>query len=549
MRSPVRAALLGAVVAALITLPGLGIGTLWDNSETAYGEVAREILLTHDWIVMHLNGAPWFVQPPLYFWFAALLAKFFGTGALALRLPSAIATIVMGGSVAWVVARCAGTRAAIFASVALSTTLMQAIIGRLAIMDAMLDLFVALGILWFFRALEEASAPYLIAGFAACALGFLSKGPVAPVVVAMVLVPYAFWNSRNEELRWPPVNAWIAGLLVFALIVLPWPLLLMHQSGQMSVGELIVHYTIGRYTGTIENQSGPIWYYIPVVLLGFFPWTVYLPSAIAGGAAALGGGPYRLMPKRNELIRLAIVWLVVPFIFFSFAKTKLPNYIALELPAAAILVGLFFDDVTERERTRAATIASFFLPVMILLLGIAIGMFSHDNKLGAGLHAMTHHVAIMGAVFFVGSAVTMVLLAFGREELAPFALALSVVIAIDVLSIAVIPDTEQFKPVPRLAQTIEQRRRPGDAVAIQNVAGGNALVFYTRPHVYVLRSFDDGNDPDGVDPRPVICDNARAWIIEPSAQPANAPTYGRRRSEVAVDGNAALFLYDGPACR
>ena len=62
MRSPVRAALLGVIVAALITLPGLGVGTLWDNSETAYGEVAREILLTHDWIVMHLNGSPWFVS-------------------------------------------------------------------------------------------------------------------------------------------------------------------------------------------------------------------------------------------------------------------------------------------------------------------------------------------------------------------------------------------------------------------------------------------------------------------------------------------------------
>ena len=76
MRSvPARAALLGAFLAALVTLPGLGTGTLWDNSETAYGEVAREILLTHDWVVMHLNAAPWFVQPPLYFWIAAAVRE------------------------------------------------------------------------------------------------------------------------------------------------------------------------------------------------------------------------------------------------------------------------------------------------------------------------------------------------------------------------------------------------------------------------------------------------------------------------------------------
>src|ERR1700677_654768 len=86
----VRAAAVGAVVAALITLPGLGVGTLWDNSETAYGEVAREILLTHDWIVMHLNGQPWYVQPPLYFWIGAIFAHLLGVTSFALRLPSAI---------------------------------------------------------------------------------------------------------------------------------------------------------------------------------------------------------------------------------------------------------------------------------------------------------------------------------------------------------------------------------------------------------------------------------------------------------------------------
>ena len=86
---PVRAAILGALFAAIITLPGLGNGTLWDNSETVYGEVAREVLVMHDWVVMHLNGAEWFIQPPLFFWIAALFAKLLGVTAFALRLPAA----------------------------------------------------------------------------------------------------------------------------------------------------------------------------------------------------------------------------------------------------------------------------------------------------------------------------------------------------------------------------------------------------------------------------------------------------------------------------
>ena len=111
-KGPAQAAWIGAIVAGCITLPGLWVGTLWDNSETAYGEVAREIMLTHDWVVMHFNGVPYFVQPPLYFWLGAVCALVLGPTALALRLPSALATIALGAFTGYAVARQAGTRSA-----------------------------------------------------------------------------------------------------------------------------------------------------------------------------------------------------------------------------------------------------------------------------------------------------------------------------------------------------------------------------------------------------------------------------------------------------
>ncbi|HET7815099.1 MAG TPA: glycosyltransferase family 39 protein, partial [Candidatus Baltobacteraceae bacterium] len=178
---PARAAMLASAAAALLTLPGLWSGTLWDNSETTYGEVAREIVLRGDWIVMHQNAAPWFVQPPLYFWIAAIFIKLFGVTSFALRLPSALATIAAGGITGYAVAKARGERAGIYAGVILSTCLLQAVVGRLAIMDALLDLCVTLAIFWWLRALQTGGGGYLVAGWAACAFGFLAKGPVAPV--------------------------------------------------------------------------------------------------------------------------------------------------------------------------------------------------------------------------------------------------------------------------------------------------------------------------------------------------------------------------------
>ncbi|MBV8726225.1 MAG: glycosyltransferase family 39 protein, partial [Candidatus Eremiobacteraeota bacterium] len=280
MQPPARAALIGAAIAAVMTLPGLGTGTLWDNSETAYGEVAREILRFHDVVVMHLNGAPWFVQPPLYFWIAAVLVKVFGLSSFALRLPSALATIAMGAMVAYAVSRAAGVRAGVYATVILSTSLMQAVVGRLAIMDALLDLAVAFTIFWWFRALQTGRSGYVYAGSAAAAFGFLAKGPVAPVIALIVVAAFCLWNRRTSITILPTFRAATIAVLIFVLIVSPWFVALYLRTGATSIGELIGHYTIARYTSTIENQAGPFWYYLPVLILGFFPWIAFLPAAI-----------------------------------------------------------------------------------------------------------------------------------------------------------------------------------------------------------------------------------------------------------------------------
>jgi 4-amino-4-deoxy-L-arabinose transferase-like glycosyltransferase len=550
MHKPLRAALIGTAIAALVTVPGLGNGTLWDNSETAYGEVAREILLTHDWVVMHLNGAPWFVQPPLYFWIATLLAKVFGVTSFALRLPSALATIAMGGLTAYAVTRQAGVRAGIYAGVVLSTCLMQAVVGRLAIMDALLDLAVAFTIFWWFRAVQTGCDRYFLYGCITAALGFLAKGPVAPVISLLVIVPYFLWERRASGAHLPSWRGWAAGAALFAVIVAPWFIALASRTGLSGIVLMIGHYTFGRYTGTIENQSGAVWYYIPAIILGFFPWIAFIPSAVAFAADRLRTKAESPGDRNvQQMIRLALVWSVLPFIFFSFASTKLPNYVALELPALAVLVALYFDAALQRARSLSALVSTAAVPVTVLFLAIAIVVFSRDNRLTGDLAGMMDNLVAVGAAIFIGCFAAFVLIASGRaRDAAPYAIGVSMVFAVGFLALLALPKAERFKPIPHLARIIEKERQPGDRVAILNVSGGNALVFYTRPHVYVLTDPGDG-DPgnvQGVPPRSVICAAPRTWLIAP--RNGGAPAYGRERRAVAEWGKAALYLYEGAPC-
>jgi 4-amino-4-deoxy-L-arabinose transferase-like glycosyltransferase len=545
----VRAAAVGAVVAALITLPGLGVGTLWDNSETAYGEVAKEILLTHDWVVMHLNSVPYFVQPPLYFWLGALFSLRAGPTPLALRLPSALATVVLSAFTGYAVARQAGARVGIYAAVILSTCLMQAVIGRLAIMDALLDLAVAMTIFWWFRGLESGRDRYAIFGWIAAGFGFLAKGLVAPVVALLVVVPFFFWNRRFEPTYAPSARAWVVGLLAFFAIAAPWPIALVLHYHLFPLQKLIGEYTIGRYTGVVENQAGPFWYYVPVIILGFFPWIAFLPMAIADGIRRLQPAQSQ-DPGSSRLVRLAFAWIVMPVLFFSLARTKLPNYIALELPALALITALYFEAVVRRGGTRSAVFSAATVPVTIGALAIAISLFTRNNRLTAEIAIAVPPLLAMAAAIFAGSLLTALLVARrSTVGAAPYALAFAAIVATDVLAVTVLPHAEAFKPVPRLAAVIEREQHSGDVVAIQNVSGGNALLFYTHPVVRVLAPPSDGDPPtDGVDPRTILCAASRAWVVVPAASVPTDPTYGRVRRLVTVDRKAALLLYEGPPC-
>lgn len=539
-----RVALAGALVAALTTLPGLGGGTLWDNSETAYGEVAREILLSHDWVVMHLNGQAWFVQPPLYFWIAAFFAKVFGVSEFALRLPSALATIAMAAAVGYVVARLASPRAGLLSAVILSTSLMQAVLGRLAIMDALLDLAVSVAIFAWFGALQTGERRWWYLGWAALALGTLAKGPVAPAMALLVLVPWVLWNrAALGNFVMPTAARLLGGLALFALITLPWAIALYRVAGAAAFGEMLGHYTVGRYLGTIENQSGPLYYYIPVVILGFFPWFAYLvPASLEAWRDARG-------ERSGALSRLALVWAILPFVFFSFAKTKLPNYIALELPALAVLVALWFDRVARREDRRAAIAWTGLVPLTLFGLGFAVTAFSHDNRLTADLAQLRIGLIALALVILIGAIACFGCLLVRRLAwIGPFALGGASAAVMLIIALAGTPLVERFKPIPRFASIIDRDTRAGDVVAIQGVSGGNALAFYTQPGVVHLDGPNDVPSGPESDPKVRLCRAPRAFVVTTKRRPDPDPTYGRARRVLAAVDNDILFLVDGPPC-
>ena len=112
------------------------------------------------------------------------------------------------------------------------------------------------------------------------------------------------------------------------------------------------------------------------------------------------------------------------------------------------------------------------------------------------------------------------------------------------------PHAEPFKPVPQLAGADPRAPAPhADTVAIQGVTGGNALLFYTWPHVYAIGMPYETPSDAGTDPKHVICSSSRAFVVASKKRPDVDPTYGRDRHLLASAANDVLFLYDGGPCR
>jgi 4-amino-4-deoxy-L-arabinose transferase-like glycosyltransferase len=329
-------------------------------------------------------------------------------------------------------------------------------------------------------------------------------------------------------------------VVLFAAIVAPWFAVEAVRVGPHAAWLLIGHYTIGRYTGVIENQTGPWWYYVPVLILGFFPWIAFVP--VASGRVIDAA-----RTREGSFERLALVWTIVPLLFFSVAQTKLPNYIALMLPALAIVVGLWFDRLADAPRRRGAIISAATVPLFVGALGIAIAVFIRTNHLDAATAVIVPDLRILGVVMLAGSLATVAAIAARQwTPVAPYVLGATA--AAFVLFIAFVgePAAESLKPIPPLAAAIEARRTADSTVAIRGVAGSYALIFYTKPAVLDI---DDTQDAFFVH---AICSERDLFLVTRSADAQKiaqlAAAHGRRSMEISHWRNDVALHVDGPPC-
>lgn len=496
----------------------LGSIGLIDETEPMFADAARRMLLTGDWITPYYNGETRFDKPPLVYWLMAIAYKIVGVNAWGARLPSAFAALGLMillfillrkfgfGTIAaaadptspksqrqlWL--------AAWIGSSLVALNLQTIVWARQGVADMLLNGCFSGGLICFFYGYGSGGKAinrwlpnsWYIAAYVLLACAVLAKGPVGIVVPGMVILVFLLYLGKFREVFKEAKP--LMGTVIFLAIATPWFVLVTLRNGQAYIDSFFGYHNVERFTGVVNGHNAPWYFYFLVVLIGFLPWSVYLPGAIAR-LQLHRPSLWRQAPREAHLALFAGVWFWVVFIFFTIAVTKLPSYTIPLLPAAAILVALFSSYGIEiPQRLSKGFLGSAIANVVFGLILSGFMLYSPrvigDDPAAPDLAATfaQSNLAWWGfGIWLVGS---LMLIAMVQRR-SPLGIYLSnSVIMVALITLVLLPvgaliDQERQSGLREIAHLITTDQRPNEAIAMVGFEKPS-LVFYSGQDIHFI---------------------------------------------------------------
>ncbi len=339
-----------------------------------YFSMTNEMLQRGNWLEFTDRGKPYLDKPPFIFWISGLFFSVFGSSEFAFKLPSILFSIVGWYATYRLAALFYNGQTARLAALMLATSQGYFHFNN----DIRTDTYLTNSVITAVWMLAEflygnRKAYWWMGGFACIGIGMLAKGPMALVAPAAALGTHILLKGEWKNLlRWQ----WLAGLAVSLVVLSPMLYGLYTQfdaqpntmvNGRTGVSGIRFFFweqSFGRITGenVWKNDTGPL-FFVHNMAWSFLPWSVLLVAALLRVIGSLGNKtvPFRL--SRNEWISLG--GFLLPFIALSLSKYKLPHYIYVTFPFAAIFTAQYFAELAE---SKAEKLKSTLITIQMIVL-------------------------------------------------------------------------------------------------------------------------------------------------------------------------------------
>lgn len=386
------ASVLGLRLVSMALLP------LTDTTEARYGEIARLMAVSGNWITPWFSpGVPFWGKPPLSFWCEALSFNLFGVNEFAARLPSWLVTLATLVPIYALAQACYDERVARRALLVFSTCALAYVLSGAVLTDPFLVLGTTLSMSAFALAPRQPSSIWRYGFFAGLAIGLLAKGPVALVLTGGALLPWLLWHRRDAGtfLRALP---WIRGSLLVAVLTLPW-----YIAAEIRTPGFLYYFIIGEHFlrfldpgwngdlyGTAHIHTyGTIWWYWLVTAA---PWSILGLGWLIMYLSRRDGRRRLAAVLAEPKVTYLLAWSLFTLLFFSLAANILWTYVLPALPAFSILLAACLDRHWSNRIThawRTPVLAAIIIPA--LGLAITVMTLAQPHRLKTA-KALVHYV-------------------------------------------------------------------------------------------------------------------------------------------------------------
>ena len=523
LERPIIVVLLLLVLSGYLYFFQLDKIALTDPDETFYAQTAREMFLKGEWLTPTLYGKPQFEKPILFYWLVEISYKIFGINEFAARFPSALFGF-LGLIGIYLLGRLLfNNRTGIFSAVILATSLEYLVLSIGCVTDMALFTLLLFGVLFFFYGQIRKRDYFYLFSSAAFALATLTKGPIGLLLPAFIIVLYL---ALTKNLAIFKKGFMLAGaLIVFAVIAKPWYIIMYKIHSRDFVNVFFGFQNVTRFLTPEHKIGSQVYYNIPIVLGGFFPWSVFLPL---GFWHICKKAFFSKQEKRDErnYSQFILIWFLFIFLFFTASSTKLPTYIFPCFLSLALMTGKLWDDFLNKEAAknliRWMNVSYYSLSSLILLIFAGVCIFikmDYPEILG--------RVVITGLFLIFG--ITFSLIAFiGKRFLAAFLLiAYSVALIMYPVDKLILPALEPHESSKALAKELLKFYKEGEAIGSEyDYRAG--IAFYTGKVPVKIADYSTSHKLMG--------SNERVWCVlkQKNVADLNGPGIDKPKNVVVV---------------
>ena len=449
---------------------GLGNMALTDPDESFYAESAKEMLEAGDWVTPRIFDEPQFEKPVFYYWLVMISYSVFGINEFAARVPSVIFGIAGVLGVFFMGRLFFGRIMGFFSGIMLMSSVLYLALARACVTDMVLTVFILYCFLFLMMGWTTGRKAHFYISAAMAALAVMTKGPIGLFIPGMTVILYVAISRQWDLFKKIP---WLGCALVFFAVALPWYIVATKIHGAEFINEFFGFRNLTRFLEPEHRIGDSPFFYIPIVLGGFFPWGVFLPSGVWLMSKDRTGDAkfpaYRLF---------LLVWFLTVFLFFSVSRTKLVTYILPLFPVLALVTGRLWERFAFRERkdktiTRHVSI-SYYILVAAGILSTAVVYFVLADRYP---HILMGIIQV-GVVLVGGLLLSLILFVRNKRDLSLMCIVLTVIMVMGPIVRHVLPIVEEYESSKRLSLKVNTLAAPDEPIGGED-DHRRGIAFYT----------------------------------------------------------------------